>query len=507
MRRWAQFEVEQVTQRGRSRGRAGSRRGAPAAIGFNAAVDAVSIGASPPSRFEVPDEVVRGIRAERFRAALDETPELDSYLNTFDRDRLAGAILASLTQAALGAQTDLESTYDAVGHEVLTEVGRILDGAGEGGDSRTSKRISEALDDPAVRSAVQRATHVFGEAPQDWHDWLTRRWTGTVAALVHRAIQDLCPEFDADEVVAEFDASDDGRVRIWLVETAIGGSGLLQAGAERLIDDPRGFVELVNAGMLPASQELVAAESGRCAGLLVGDDDVAEAVANVRTAREHSERERAFRLLLDVLANHGVFVCHPVVAAFSARFLRPGAGQHSDRLTYQLLEMWKNHETVLGIDLELAAFARLQSDNTEVDAIVAGHPPGDRARRWRVGQVQGLLWPRGAATRRTALSLSNRFTALPSTDPAIVASQRPTKGPPVAATDPEELFSENGRLAVEGEVVVRCSGNELDDLRRLLLEATVRPIDMNGLLDHARVRSVRRTADAIEVALTLDLAR
>ncbi|WP_084284039.1 protein DpdJ [Solirubrobacter soli] len=512
VRRWAasaevDLRVGTASRRGRIEFRDG---GVPAALGFDATVDALSIDVSPPERFvNLRDEFVRSLRSERFRAALEDSPELDLHLGRFDRERLAAAVQASLTQKAVAHKLDLRTAFEMVGDEILDEVGRILDSAPEDAETgkHTRKRISDALKDAGVRDVVTNAIAVFGERPDDWQPWLAARWTATVAALLHRAIQDLCPEFDAEEVVPEFEARGDGAVRIWLVETTIGGSGLLQAAAERLVDDPSAFVDLTLAGLSPGTQESVAWEMGRVTELLDLDADFADAMTAVRRADDHMSRENAFQLMLELARERGVFVCHPVVAAVSARFLRPGAGEHTDALTARLLREWDETEAELDIELELAAFSRLYADDEGVDQLLGGVYPTDRLRRWRASQVQGLLWPRGAAARRSSLPLSNRFSDVPPVDAALVNSQLPPQTAPVQAGDVSELFDPVGRLASGGAVVLQGGADQARELRQDLLLATASSVETGGLLDHARIRTVRRVGDSIEVGLSLDLAR
>jgi hypothetical protein len=483
--------------------------GAPAAVGFDAAVDALSVSVTPPARFDLVDTaLVRTLRAERFRAVVVEAPAMARHLNSFDRERLATAIQAALVERAVRDGTDVATTFEHSGAAVLEEVARILDRSGDDAETgrHSARRIADALQDPAVQDALAASIEVLGGQSHEWADWLRERWVATVAALLHQALQDLCPEFDAGEVVPEF-VDDEGGVRIWLVETTIGGSGLLQAAAERILDDPDVFVDLVLAGLLPGPQEISATELDRCTALLHEDLDVQDAVAAVRNATDHRAREAAFGTLLATLREAGVFICHPVVAAFSARFLRPGAGVHTDALTSSLLKAWDAVEHDLGVELDLAAFARLQADNAAVDGVIGGRPAGERVRRWRAGQVQGLLWPRGFAARRSSLTVANRFRTVTGADARLVAALRPQGETPYRVDELEPLFAEDGPLATDGSAILHGDLQDPEALRAALLQLATRSVDAGGVLDHARIREVRRLGDTIRATLSLDLVR
>lgn len=513
VRRWA-HEVEVDTRSG-----AGDQRrrvamtdadGRPVGLGFDATVDGLALSVTPPDSLLALDGAhLRALRSERLRHLIVESTLLDAYLNQFDRQRLAQALQAALVHRAVARGTDLGSAFAEHRDDVLVEVARILDQSGPEADldRKGARRIGQALEVDAVREQIAAAAEVMWDTPDEsWRPWLQTRWCATVGGLIHRALQDLCSEFDSDDVVLEIDQASGGPVTLWLLETAIGGSGLLQAAAQRIVDDPRGFVDLVFAGLLPSPQETVASELEAVADLLSTSPPLGEAFARVREASDNGQRQVAFDALLAHLREAGVFACHPVVSALSARYLRPGAGPASDRLTNTLIHAWAEHELRLGVEIDLPAFARLQADNEAVDAITGGSAPQDRVRGWRVGQVQGMLWQRGVAARRLALTVPNRFAAPPPMDQEIVNAQLDRVERIYAIEEAGELTHPEGPLARSGDAVLRVMSDELGDAKAELLKLMVEPIETGALLDHARVQNVRRSSAGVDIGLVLDLA-
>lgn len=405
----SEADVEILDGGGRARGRVAllDDDDGRVALGFDATVDGLSLTVRPPQALEAlsaPDQ--RFVRVDRVRDLVAQSVALDRYLGGFDRDKLVRAIVMAAVERALSAGTDVATVAIDDADSVLDDVKALLgQGADASGvDRRGAGRIASVLDEPDIHAELATAVSALGEAiGPTWLPWLRSRWSVTVGALVHRALQDLCPEFDVDEVLVELNENADGTFTVWLLESTLGGSGLLQTAIQRIVDDPRGFGDLVLAGLLPGTAELVAVELERVVDDLSNDEELRTPLGEFRAASTHSGREVAFAALRRALSSAGVLASQPTMTAIAARYLRPGAGQASDNLTAQMLDQWREMEAQLGVEIDLAGFARLQADNAALDALTGGALPADRIRMWRANQAQSLLWPRGAAARRSSV--------------------------------------------------------------------------------------------------------
>lgn len=513
VRRYAsEADVEILDGGGRTRGRISlaDDAGRRIALGFDATVDGLSLTIRPPQALDALSAAdQRFVRVDRLRDLVAQSTALDRYLGSFDRDKLVRAILMAAVERALSAGTDVATVAIDDRDAVLDDVKALLgQGANASGvDRRGAGRIASVLDEPDVHAELAAAVAALGEAiGPAWLPWLRSRWSATVGALIHRALQDLCPEFDVDDVLVELDENADGTFTVWLLESTLGGSGLLQTAVQRIVDEPRGFADLVLAGVLPGTAELVAADLERVADDLPEDEQLRSALGEFRTAATQTGREEAFEVLRRALSSAGVIASQPIVTAIAARYLRPGAGRASDDLTAQMLDQWRESEAQLGVEIDLAGFARLQADNAALDALTGGALPADRIRMWRASQAQSLLWPRGAAARRSSVVAPNRYTELPEADPRIVAATLEDGTHRIPLDEAERVFESGGALAVAGEALIEIGDRDPRATRELIVRLCTEAIETGAMLDHAKVQSVRRTGSGLELALTLDLS-
>lgn len=520
VRRWAsEVEIETRTQTGTSRGRLrfvdGQADGAAVGIGLAMAVDAIALD------IRVPDELLSGpslrtdhlraLRVDRFRDRLLSAPGPRRILGEFGTDRLASALLLALIQDAADHGLDLRAA-----HLELRDGGRLLEAiirAGRDDDDNPdhhrdvrSAEFADAVADPPVLDAIEAAVPALWEDPDpDWDWWGAQRLAATIAAAFHAALQELCPEYDADEIVVDLDPTQDGETRVWLSEQTIGGGGLLQEALRRIGDRPRRFFDLVAAAVEPSIDEVIEAELARIAEAASSDGPVSEALDRVRGAQGQTERTTSFEELLEVLGEGGVFLCHPVVAALAVRFLRPGSTRRTDKAIRSLLRQWEELEARLHVDVDLRTFAaHAARDDTFDKAAGMAPPPGD-AVPWRAGQITGLLWQRGRTVRRQALRAPNPFSSGPSPDSLLLRDRLAAQAESFTLEQIDDALGGEGPLATQGEVLLKANPLAGPDLRQALLRAAATPIEAGALLHYPRVEGIRRDPSGFRARLVLDL--
>ena len=122
-----------------------------------------------------------------------------------------------------------------------------------------------------------------------------------------------------------------------------------------------------------------------------------------------------------------------------------------------------------------------------------------------MGQISGLLWPRGAAVRQQALRAPNPFQALPLPDPLLLRESLGQRGTSVKVEHLAEALSSDGPLARYGDVELLANAQEASLLRRGLLEAAATAIEAGPLLHYPRVDGIRRGPEGLRARLVLDL--
>jgi hypothetical protein len=521
MRRWAAAaEIETRTLSNTSRGTLSfvdtSTGGEPVGVGLAMDVDGLAVDVRVPDGLitagALSDKHLRGIRVEYWRHLLVESQGTRRLLGRFDTERLADAVLLVVIEEAIAQGGTLESAYGALrGGDRLTDAvtGALRRHSGNG-DNDQPQRVSaivKGLAEPAIMDALERTLPVLWQDPDpDLDAWAAQRLAATVGAAFHRALQDLCPEYDADDLTVDIDpGSGDREIRVWLCEQTIGGGGILQEALTRIGDRPRRFFDLVAAAAEPAVGEMVDAELTRVATEVASATPIAEAIERVRGAQVHADRTEAFDVLLTALQTAGVFVSHPVVSALSVRWLRPGATTQIDRTVAGLIARWDELQQTLDADIDLRLFAEVHSRTSAFDQSSGLAAPAEDPVGWRAGQIAGLLWQRGAAVRAQALQAPNPFSALPDPDPVLMRSCLAARAAPTAVEHLDAVLASDGPLASDGDAEIEGSSVEASTLRKALLRAAASPIEAGPLLHYPRVESVRRTPNAIRARLVLDL--
>ena len=381
VRRWASAsDYETHTHAGTRRGtvRFADKHGAArhVAIGLAVDVDAIAVDVRVPtgvlSEMVVSPAHLRGLRVEHFRdRMLGSSAALQ--LGRFNTERLVDAALQVVVAHGLTGDSDIEGAYQRLLAEnrLMEAIFEEARGYSDEGSSGTSAGLADlhvALEDGTALDLLDDAVSTLWEQPDDvWDRWASGRLATTVGAVVHAALQELCPEYDADDVVVDL-ANTSGRdvLRVWLSEQTIGGGGLIQEALRRIGDSPRTFFDLVTAAIEPSVDETVDSELTRIAQLATANTAVVNAIAEVRAATDHLDRTVGFDRLLSILSAAGVFVCHPVISAMSVRTLRPGSDERIDRTIVRLLEDWCQLEERFGIDLDLRTYASSPSKRSRV---------------------------------------------------------------------------------------------------------------------------------------------
>jgi hypothetical protein len=521
VRRWAGgCDIETHTLADTTRGSVefvDSRDGQPVALGLALDVDAVAIDVRTPSGLitgrSLTDGHLRGLRTELFRARFAGSATVERLLGLFDAQRLADAFLLALLEEITARRIDPQAAFAALSEEerLPEAVGAALDRdeSTEEGDRRARRRdrLVEALREGAVADELANAAEALWEAPNDsWDRWGSRRLAASVGAAFHAAFQEVCPEYDSEDLVVDLEpGARDGFDRVWITEQTIGGGGLLQEALRRIGDRPRRFFDLVVASSQPSLDEMVDSEMQAVVRSVAGGGPIADALEEVREAQTHGARAERFDALLSTLQEEGIFVSHSLISALSARMLRPGSSEHTDTAAAALLEAWDALEEAAGLDIDLRMFAELRGGDSDFEATARLTAPSDNPVRWRVGQITGMLWPRGAAVRTQSLRAPNPFEGLPEPDPMLLRACMPRAVDAIPVEDALAVQDENGPLAISGEVELRASGVDARTLRRALLQAAATPVEAGALLHYPRVDGIRRDRAGYRARLVLDL--
>lgn len=515
----------------------------PVALGFSLETDAVRVRIQIPQQWKLAEKGVspqklRSLRVQRFRWLVDNDARLNFHANSFQRQWLEEIVLAAIATVAVETKQSLEESWTAIINKTapieLTDVLRVifqsLPTAQQGPDDDhhaqlEQTRMTELRDlvsDPEVVSVLNDAVKALWCSPgPEWDSWLSKKFMATLAAAFREAVQQVCPDENVDsDIIVDLesgpqDSAEDGNeppegcADFWLTETAPGGGGLIEHLLPRIVEDPRRFLDLIECSVNQSDYELADSELRRfLAWANDSGSNVFKLVAQTRGASSQEQLTASFLSLKAELGKRGMQISHSVMAALSARVLRPGSSQATDGLLRGLLDRWELEEARLGMEIEMRALAyALSSDESLDQALASSGPlpfgPGQDRRQWRCNTLSSLLWPRGTQARNHALHFWNPYLSSPLAERWLVADELDHAEEIVEFGNPD--WCPNLSLALQrgGRAILKSKTTKMESFREALLGLLATPIDTGTLLLYPRLRAARRQSDQIEVVYEL----
>ena len=288
---------------------------------------------------------------------------------------------------------------------------------------------------------------------------------------------------------------------IWITEDHPGGTGIIEAALDRIIEDPRRFWDIVASALGPTDGERVDRNlrrylTERSAGSLTDE------VAAIRNAGDLQSTTQAWGALRVGLYEIGVQADQTITSVLASRLLRPGADDRVEEIARHLLEFWDQVETQLGIEVDLRVMAYLAANEPTIAKRLASVVGTARQRKeLKVGQIVGLLWARGSTVRSSGLNAYNPYKELLPTDRLLLAHIVEQSAPEVDATRPDWRCLLDEHLRSYGSATVVCD-SDLQAAEMLTYLLTT-PTIVEVLEFHPRVVGVSRTED--DVRLLVDL--
>lgn len=496
-------------------------QGAPAAIGYEALVDAQRITVTVPQSLAAfaLDRSVKRLRQlrrdffiHRMRAALHAV-RVDSFLS---RDIAEALVVAASRKIVERGDVDLASIpapeWKATIGGLLREGVIGLDEDGEDDDSQATNKQQERLLESLTTSHVAAAiTDVIGDLtaqPDDaWLPWLRDRYVQTIGAAWQAAAQQICPDFDADlDSVIDIDPVGDGPKATFVIsDSAIGGGGLVEALTSRISEDPRRFDYLVMTALQASDLEEVDRSLRRTLYLLAHDEDVARAAAEFRYATR--ERLRPWQELLAELTAAGVSPAHTTVTALASRVFRAASSPGSDQLLAICLQRWDETEEQVGFAIDYRSISMtLAADDIVRAALVAAIPEAaNQGDGWARSVLQGLLWPSAEARRAASLVASNRFVNdAPLTERTLVLDSLPDPISDVDVDDPKWFSKLSDSIAVSGRCRLYSASGDRQGLKQGIQRLVTEPIELGWLHVHPHVEAMASHDGVLRIEVSLE---
>jgi hypothetical protein len=475
----------------------------------------------------------RSLRTARFIDMARQGNSLSGVPNPFVREWLAQVFLSALTYEAINRNVSLAGAAQAIASGTATitlnQVLAILFQSNlveeqdepivQGGQDRLRQELDQCLQTPEIVEQLHAMAQVLWDPiSEDWEPWLRRVYQCTLAAALLRAMTDLCPTLDPDDLCVDLDrgatpnaqnvAADPAVAEIWITENSPGGSGLIEEFQRFYAEDPRRFFSMVRASLEMGEFELIDHQLNSLLKTMVDDakdSRVRDLIQEFRATTNLEQMTRISRQLRLAFVHEGFSPFHGFVVSMGNRILRSGAGPATDYYLAKVMERWANEERRLGLELDLRVICYWLSQSADIDPLIAeiGVPAAYDNVAWRMSVIYGLLWARGRAIRQTSLQLRNHFVDLPPIERLLVAVTINDDRVHVSVEREDWLTQASELLAAGRLVTLTCHESHRASLGDALSVLITNPVDAGYIRAYARLQGVRQSADVLEADIEL----
>jgi hypothetical protein len=512
---------------------------APAGVGATFSADAVMLRLSIPSALHAirsADHAVwRALRSIRFLDEARRGVTLATVTNSFQREWLAQIQLSAVAFEAIQHTSTLEAAAEQVANGTssirLADVLAALfqsqvvevqsDDVELTGDDRLRKDLDKLLCDALVLDQMALASEcLYGPIDDAWQAWLAKVFHATVASGVLRAISDLCPTLDTDDLVVDLTRGatvmagegcfppQPGTNEIWITESGPGGNGLIEEFMRNYAGDPRRFFSMVRAALDVGEFEQIDRQTSKLLDILTAepsDSRVAQTVRHIRQATSHQELATLTRQLRTAMVREGLSPFHGFVVSVGNRLLRPGAGPAVDHYLASAIRRWDAEEDRLGIEIDMRVICFWLAQSSDIDAIAvdAELPAGGDRGSWRMNAIYGLLWSRGFAMRQSALQLWSPFGEMPPVERLLVAETLHEDRQIVDIQEGDWLLVAGSHLSNGRMVTLSAPDGARGALSQALEALICNPIEAAYLRGYARLQGIRVREGSVEADVEL----
>jgi hypothetical protein len=473
----------------------------------------------------------RALRTARFFDRAWRGEALAQVSSPFMREWLAQVLLSALTYEAIQQQTDLQSASNALREgsasigiqDVLTTLfeSQIVEADDRkvtlDGDDRLRQELQALLSDNAILQELYASAAVLWMPPDpEWDSWLQTVYHSTMGAAVLRAIVDLCPTLDPDDLLVDLMCGASETVpqsglpvhKVWISERAPGGNGHIEEFLRSYAEDPRRFFSTIRAALDIGEFEFIDQQLNRLLDVLLAQESpsaVRECVHRFRSSATHAEMAQASKEMRLALVREGFAVFHGFLTSVGTRLLRQGTGSATDSFVSKSIRRWNSEEERLGVEIDLRIIAYCLSQAGEIDEVAreAGIPSGYDLRSWRMSAIYGLLWPRGRHVRQSALHMRNPFKDLPNIERLLVIDTLHDERELVSVEDEAWFEQATAPLSAGKLVTLTCTETHGERLADALSFLITNPIDSGYLRTYARLQCFRKSGDELRVDIEL----
>jgi len=470
------------------------------AIGFNKNVDGIVISCNIPEMKSLVDkdnwsEILPDLRKEFYHYYLRNNDDLISNLSKFEINWLWEISTSAIIGISISGQKSIEESIEIYKENRLSISKRVL-------EAIFQVSLEENIDDKDLQSILIGKIHnddifeiiinassiLYKDLINDeiFWAWLDERFVSTIAAAFDKAIQDLIPDLNTDDLM--IDIKDN---KIWFTEPDSGGIGIINGITDSLLGQPRRFIDLFKNAIEYCPRQSLNKELNN---LINNKDKVSEVFNKVRNSSNLDDQKEALDDLRKELFDLGITPKKETVIAIMSKILHDNSSLKTDNFLKSLLKTWEKEEDRINLELDnrILSVVTLQLEDYQEQIInilkdISGKDPEEKQ---MFSFVESLLWSKCNDSCPECLDIYNPYKSLP--DPARMLL-KPYIEDEYKVIKYKKDWQLEGKeeLKKENMFILEADNNELIDYRNEILEFILNPAEIDYEIFYPKIEKVQ----------------
>jgi hypothetical protein len=322
-------------------------------------------------------EQLKGLRSHYYLHCLRTSEVLAAHIDRFSAEWLQKTSLAMLTATALRNQCGLAHAQTLLRDRRVDALNRVLsqiipvssdDDSSPTAPAKLRDKLLVLWSSTTVQAEVERLEQVLWETDvsPELLDWCKRRALSALAQSFQASALTSTDGVSEDDLSLDVVWDSETDARIYLVESASGGLGHVEALVKTIVETPEAFPEGVRQALHFCPREQMADSLFAFLKALNEEDEVGplrNAVSKIRLATDFKSAEMASGELRQALSVSGLDQSRSFVVAILSRIVRPGSSSETDRIAYLVNALWRRRSERLGVDIDASVWAYVCSSS------------------------------------------------------------------------------------------------------------------------------------------------
>lgn len=378
--------------------------------------------------------------------------------------------------------------------------------------SRLKEKLSYSIERNDVIDSLMRISDEIGTPDNSGYtSWLRDTISETVAQVILQACVSSVPlHASSDSLIADIQLIDhEKNVRVWITETSVGGSGVIEAFADLYSSEPKEFLRALETALTPGDMEISSVGLRQFLDLITSDLIIEDNFRNLCNSKNHNDREKCRLGLNKLLDSRGLHVGRALGISIASRLIKPSKSVELCHFLHKIIGEWDAYESKFGLALGVREFSYLASKNEKVknalieivdlDGFTINSGSGEVIRI-----LESILWPRGIEVRQKSLDFYNPFRKKRLIDPKLVRYLISEKNIPKIYLI-ELDWVEKITLALSDVGVAQLLADKYSEkeVRRAIIQLIVTPVSVGYLQFFPNVDSFDRNEKYLSVTFSI----